>query len=423
MNKERIYETAMVLAIAGLYFFSYFQRVAVPGSIFNEIQTALDISASDVTKLSSIYLIVYASMQPFAGFLADRFGGVKVVLVSGLLLCVGSALFPFSQGEGTLYLSRALVGLGASTMFLCMAKEADYYFGGRNFTPIFGILCLIGYSGGLIATRPFRFLVKEFGWRDACLVPAVLTFVTLLVAVTVSRLIRKVDHTKKTQGFVSSVTMILKNKTNYPLLLSVPICFAIYFTIQATIGPKFLTDCCGIPTSTATNYTFVMMLCTLSSMFLSGWVSKLFGNRRKGFVIFYGAGNLAATIIFLIGISLNMPAIFFLPAFILPAIGSGFAPINISCMKEYNPPDRAAISIGVMNTFTYVMVAIMAQVTGKILDAFSAQATVTKTAVIYPTSAYITLFCVLMGVALVATIASLKCVETKGKNISAPFPA
>ena len=88
----------MILSITGLYFFSFFQRVAVPGSIFNDIQTEFGISAADVTKLSAIYLFVYASMQPFAGYMADRFGGIRVVIVSGLLLCLGSILFPLSQG-------------------------------------------------------------------------------------------------------------------------------------------------------------------------------------------------------------------------------------------------------------------------------------------------------------------------------------
>ena len=82
MPGRKTFEAAMILAMAGLYFFSFFQRVAIPGAIFNDIQTEFSISAEEVTRLSAIYLFVYAVMQPFAGLLADRFGGVRVVVVS-----------------------------------------------------------------------------------------------------------------------------------------------------------------------------------------------------------------------------------------------------------------------------------------------------------------------------------------------------
>ena len=66
MGKQGKIGVGIVLAIAGLYFFSYFQRVAVPGSIFNDIQSEFLMTASEVTKLSAIYLFLYAAIQPFS---------------------------------------------------------------------------------------------------------------------------------------------------------------------------------------------------------------------------------------------------------------------------------------------------------------------------------------------------------------------
>jgi cyanate permease len=418
MFSKKTYEVGMLLSITGLYFFSFFQRVAVPGSIFNDIQTEFAISAADVTKLSAIYLFVYAAMQPFAGYMADRFGGIRVVLVSGLLLCLGSILFPLSQGEWGLYLSRALVGLGASTMYLCMVKETDHYFGGKNFAPIFGLLCLLGYSGGLAGTRPFRMLVENIGWRNSCMTAAIATCVILLCSWILMRKVNRDEVVKKTDHIFKSIGTVFKNRLNYPLLVTIPICFSIYLSLQATIGSKFLEDFCGISPLASSGYTFTMMLFTLSAMLLSGFASKMIGNRRKCFVVFNGISTMIAMMMILTGIIFRLHPSFFLVAFVLSATASGCTPVNASFMKELNPPDKVAISIGIFNTIVYVMVAVTAQMIGQILDMFKDSALVTEKARVYPPSAYITIFGIFLVFSIVAVVASFYSRETHGKNIA-----
>ncbi len=418
-DKKRKYEIAMILIIAGLYFFSFFQRVAIPGTIFNELQAHYSISAAAVTKLSAIYLLVYALMQPFAGYLADRFGGIKVILISGALLCAGSLCFPFSGSTMELYMSRALVGLGASTMYLCMVKETDHYFSSKNFAPVFGLLCLLGYSGGMAGTRPFRTLVEFSGWQNACLIIAAATFIVLIPGFF---LMKKVDRDriiKKDSHIIQSIVSILKNHNNYPLLLTTPVCFSLYFTIQAIIGPKFLQDFCGVSSMTASNYTLAMMLAVMTAMMSSGVLSKLLGNKRKFFVLFNSVSTILAMILLLLGTLYKMPSLFFLPAYLLPAFASGCTPVNVSLMKELNDPGKPAVSIGIMNTTTYAMVAVMSQVAGKTLDIFNSQTTLIKGVVVYPDSAYITLFSVLLAVSVIPVAASFFCRETNGENIYA----
>jgi len=141
MNHSNIKKHAFILLLlmSGLYFVSFFQRVAVPGTIFNELQRDFAASASAVTALGAIYLLIYASLQLFIGMLADRHGGVKITLICGLCLCIGSILFPLSNSLWVLYLSRALVGVGASGMYLCIIKETDTLFSARNFAPLIGL--------------------------------------------------------------------------------------------------------------------------------------------------------------------------------------------------------------------------------------------------------------------------------------------
>lgn len=122
-------------------------------------------------------------------------------------------------------------------------------------------------------------------------------------------------------------------------------------------------------------------------------------------------------LLLLCGVLFGLPSWVFLIAYILPAISAGYAPVTVSLMKELNHSDKAAISVGVLNTFTYMMVAVMAQLTGRILDVFRESATIVKGVVIYPRSAYITLFAVLLCISAIPLISSFFCRETNGENI------
>ena len=417
MSSKKKYQIIMILAMASLYFFSFLQRVAIPGSIFNELQSHYSMSAAAVTRLSAIYLFIYALMQPFVGYLADRFGGIKVVLASGVLLCIGSLLFPFSDGTRELYLSRALVGVGASAMYLCLVKETSHYFSNKNFAPILGGLCFIGYSGGLIGTRPFRTLVELFGWQNSCISVAVATSVVLLFTGVMMTKVEKDEISRPKMHILQSITLILKNKLSYPLLLTTPFCFSLYFTIQATIGPKILEDLCGMSSLRATNYTFIMMLCTIISMLFSGVLSRIMGNKRKYFVVFYSISTFLSMLLLLAATIYKLPSWVFLIAYVLPAISAGFASVTVSLMKELNQVDNAAVAVGILNTVTYSCVAIMSQFTGKILDVFRDDVTIVKGIVIYPQTAYITLFTILLAVSIIPFAASFFCRETNGENI------
>jgi len=59
-------KAALVLAISGLSFFSFIQRVARPGSIFNDLQNALHRDAAAVTWLGTINLFEQSGFLRFS---------------------------------------------------------------------------------------------------------------------------------------------------------------------------------------------------------------------------------------------------------------------------------------------------------------------------------------------------------------------
>jgi MFS family permease len=97
-----------------------------------------------------------------------------------------------------------------------------------------------------------------------------------------------------------------------------------------------------------------------------------------------------------------MPFWYFICAIIPPALGSGCAPVIQSMMKEQNPPQAVATSVGMLNATSYVMIAFTSQLTGMVMDLFNSQAVITAKARIYPPSAYVALFGILLALSLFA---------------------
>lgn len=407
----------LLLLMSGLYFFSYFQRIAIPGTVFNEIQKDFNASASAVTVLGSIYLLIYAGLQLVIGFLTDRHGGIRIVLLCGLCLCVGSVLFPLSNSLLMLYLSRALVGIGASGMYLCIIKETDVHFSPRNFVSLMGLFCMIGYSGGLLGTRPFRGMVDALGWRPALLVIALITFVFLVLTYIIGRAFMINRRFEAGQSVREKFLRVIKNKHAYPLMIAASINFTLYFSIQAMIGPKFIEDFLKLDAGESTKYTFIMMLATVTMMSLSGNLSRFFGNRRKPFIVFGSVNAMCAVGLLLAGTVYRFPPPCFLAGYVMLAMSCGLTPVVASFLKELSPPDVTAMSLGYSNTICYASVAVSAYLLGMILDMFKSQAVQIDGVWIYPAQAYLTILGLMLCFAILSVITILRSRETKGRSI------
>ncbi|MHC4874745.1 MAG: hypothetical protein ACYTFY_23085, partial [Planctomycetota bacterium] len=133
--------------------------------------------------------------------------------------------------------------------------------------------------------------------------------------------------------------------------------------------------------------------------------------------MFNGVTVFASVLLILLSVIYNLPAYLFLIAFTVMAFCCGFTPVSVSLMKEVNHPDRAAISVGTLNTAVYGLVAVMSQMIGMILDRYSASAVTEGDVTIYPKEAYVTLFSILLGCSVISMISSFFNKETYGENI------
>ncbi len=148
-------ETALLLiaALVAIYAISQFLRNSI-GVIAPDLARELDLSATDLGLLSSVFFFSFAAAQIPVGIAIDRYGPKRTMIGTGLLAILGTVLFALAPSPGTLILSRALMGLGCSTFF--MGPLAIY---AQRFPPErFGVLTSIqmGFAnvGTLAATAP-----------------------------------------------------------------------------------------------------------------------------------------------------------------------------------------------------------------------------------------------------------------------------
>ena len=411
-------ELTAIAAMGALYFFSYFYRVGVPGTVFDEIQTDLGVSAAAVTALAAIYLYVYGGIQIGVGLAADLWGGMKVLIFGGLLMSAGGVIFPLSGSLGWLYASRAMVGMGAGCMYLSIVKEIDSLFGEEHFAPLLGVMIFVGYAGGLMGTYPLERAVSAFGWRRALLGAGVLCTATLaVVAVLLPRLRHIVPEPRPLR--CKMLTDVLAGlPRSSPVLFCGVANWAVYFIIQTTLGKKFLQDFAGLSSRAAAGFTFLMMVVAMTSVFFSGIVSRLMGNRRKPLLVVAATVTLAACVLLVWGVSTGAHGGVFLAAYLLLAAICGSSAIFCSSVKELNAPESVGLSVGVFNCAAYVGVAIVANAAGLVLAASRDRARDTGTAIIYPAEAYETIFWGLLVLAALSVVVSLFIRETHGRSVA-----
>jgi len=180
-NKNFILSLALILLALLFYFVANFQRIAIPGAIFDILEQELSVGTSQITAFGAIFMYVYALTQLINGVLIDRFGGYRVMLVGSIIMTIGCIIFPISSNIFILYFARGLLGLGGSMFYLSLIKELGNLFSDKNFGLALSIMLFIGYAGGIAANAPFVYALKYISWREFLLIIAAIVVVAVVL--------------------------------------------------------------------------------------------------------------------------------------------------------------------------------------------------------------------------------------------------
>lgn len=146
-----------------------------------------EITASVLSSLAVVQLVVYASLQVPVGVLLDRVGP-RVLIVGGAgLMAVGQLAVGLADHFWLAVAGRILVGAGDAFTFISVLRLLPQWFGGRLLPQVTQWTGNLGQLGQLLSAVPFAWLLHDFGWTAAFGAAAVASLVALLVTLAVVR--------------------------------------------------------------------------------------------------------------------------------------------------------------------------------------------------------------------------------------------
>ena len=419
--RERRFTVALFLMGLAMYFVVNIHRVAIPGQIFSQLQAELRVSASAIAGLGTAFMYIYAVTQLLVGVLVDRYGGMRVLAVGGVVIAVGTLLFACSTAFWMLLASRALVGLGCGCAYLSLVKECLRLYPHR-FTTVLGFVVFFGYSGGIAGTFPFVKCVEMAGWRAGMLIIAG-TGVLLLAGMAIFW--RGAWRPAINRAALLSVAPYREGLSNFntlKCLLATMTGFGVYYVVLTVIGGKLLEDIGGLSPARAAKCCSLLILLSAISNQVTGVLSVHRGNRRRSFLQWQAGLVPAGCLLALAGIALlpGHPALgpVLVVAFLCIMMSSGFSPLTNAILIEVNPPALTGVAVGLGNFAAYAFVALFSNLAGGILDLFGGQSPPGADGhILYPAAAYLTLFSVFLLITTAAYAIARRLPETHGRNI------
>ena len=294
-----------LLSISGLlYFIANFQRMAIPGAIYNLLEQELSVSAPFITAFGAIFMYVYAIGQLITGVLVDRYGGLRVIACGGVIFGLGCLIFPVTSCLQVMYLSRALMGFGCSMFYLSMVKELKNLYSDKNYGIALSIMLFVGYLGGIVANAPFDAMMKYMNWHDILLAFAAVIIIALIVFSSLLPKTKLPETNKEVKFRLSQFINVLRKKHNRNLFGFACCNYGIAYVIQTIIGKKFLEDYCYMTIAKAAFILTLMAIIAAAFNIVNASVCKLCHNHR---VIFLKSASvitfLSLLIIFLLILS------------------------------------------------------------------------------------------------------------------------
>lgn len=391
-----------------LYFLMNIQRVAVPGSVFDLLQEDLNVSAPYITALGASFMYIYAICQLIIGIMVDKFSGNRVIAYGSVFFFLGSLMFPLAHSLPMLYLSRVLVGLGASSIYLSLIKEIKSTFSSANFGIMLSIALLVGYMGGIFASAPFVMLAKNYGWRDSLLGIGIVTAIFSILFILIYAVSQKAEINKHIKFNFEPFKKVFHNKKNLNLYAFAVLNYGMYYVLQTVIGMKFLQDFCSITVEKASVYLSVMAALYAVAGSVLAYLSKVFYTRKVVFLRIIGCSTLLIFSVMALLLALDIKATLFIGIllFILSGTAS-LSPLLVPLLHETNDKEISGTAVSVMTSMFALCVALLGNITGILMNVFPAKV-LENGAHIYGNNSYLLIFGLFIILALISLINVLK---------------
>ena len=401
MKKGYFLQYILIIIGTILYFWANVQRTAIPGAIFDVLQSDLRVGAASITALGASFMYIYALSQLIVGILITKYGGFRVISFGTVIFTAGSLLFPFAKSLWLLYISRALVGLGSAAFYLGIIQETRKSVSKNNFGIVLSLILLGGYLGGIVANAPLVIFVEKTSWRYVFIVTGLIILLLSVLYLFLKLFVKNQEVDKTIHIDLSVFKNILSKKGNRFLYYFGVINYAIYYVLQTVIGKKFLEDFCQIPTIKA-----AVILSLMGGLYaISGPViaslSKILLNRRTLFLRLAAINTTISMLIIFLCIVFNIRTELIAVLFCIIAFLASLSPLLVPLLHDINKQKESGSAVSIMTASFYIGVAVLGNFIGVILNHLGYIST-DNGVIIYSSLAYMAVFIMLGAISLFA---------------------
>ncbi len=352
---------AKVLALVGTgHFFSHFYTLVLP-PLFPLLQAELAVSYVALGLLLTLPSLATMVLQTPVGFLVDRFGARRL-LVLGLAIMSGAvALAGLVPGYSALLVLMALMGVGNAVFhpadYAIMAARIDRHRLGRAFS----VHTFAGHFGWAVAPGIVVFLTALWSWQAALLVTGLCGLVVAVIMHVHGQELdaseRQADRGAPETGAAPSATPA--KPAGLSLLFSAPMLLFFLYMVMAAIATgglngftvSALVNLHGAELTTANAALTAMLIASAIGVLLGGLLADR--TRRHDLVLVVGF-CLAAAILVLIGL-VPLPLVAIVAAMALVGLAQGsIRPSRDMMVRNVAPAGAVGTVFGWVTTGMFV---------------------------------------------------------------------
>lgn len=248
-------------------------------AIAPDLMRDVGFAAQSLGLLTGSFFVALAIMQIPVGLLFDRFGARAII--SGLfgLAALGCVLFAVSDTLAGLVAARVMMAVGISGAIIGAFFVLANWYEAERYPRMTALQIGAGQIGVLLAMTPFAALAEWIGWRDAYLVLAGLSAVTVLVVFAFLRdapsggpdpTAPRESLTQALRGLVTVVT----DRRFPPMFAMCFVAMPSMIAVLTLLGGPYLFDRYGLGTIDRANVLFAMGLAVMVAPMVYGQVTR-----------------------------------------------------------------------------------------------------------------------------------------------------
>ncbi|MHA6259749.1 CynX/NimT family MFS transporter [Sporosarcina sp. CAU 1771] len=331
------------------------------GTLIGSIKDSLHFSNTVAGALTTLPLLAFAFVSPFAAKLSRRFGMERTIFISLLLIIVGIGLRSIN-GIETLFLGTLLIGLSIAigNVLLPALIKKNFMLRIGLMTGVYAVSMNLSSAIASGVTVPLA-SISSLGWRGALAVFGVLPLLAILFWLPQIR--KKQSTTEFIEDEKRPRTQLMRSSLAWKITLFMGLQSLIYYSIIAWL-PEILSEQ-GFTQSGAGFMISLMQFAVLPFTFIVPIIAGRMKNQRllvacTGFLFILGIGgiSLGGSLV----ITLSMIAIGI-------ACGSAFSLAMIFFSLRTKNSEEAAELSGMAQTFGYLLAAIGPLLFGFLRDA------------------------------------------------------